>query len=206
MRTLASFTLAFSSLLVLSAVPAHATIVTFGTTGSFNGSASTLNNAITFGGGSNTVTVTYNGLVAGTSVDVNGFTFSNLGQFVVTTAGTGAAITAGTTFALTVTQTLPSGASGFLSATADGVLAQNSSTGSVTFSVTSLTLGGITYALVTNPEVLVPPSTNGGVTTIQAKITGVPEPTSIGLIGAGLIVLVGIGKRRLGVRAFLKSN
>jgi hypothetical protein len=170
---------------------ANATPVTYSTTGSFNGTGS----SITFGSGANTSTISFIGVSS--TVDANPFTFASLGDFQTSVTGTGAAIAPGTTFTLTITQTAPSGGSGAFSATITGTLSQNSSSGLVTFSASSVTINSVTYQLTNNPLPLVPPATNNGITSVQAQITAVPEPATMLLLGTGLAgVAARVRKRR----------
>jgi hypothetical protein len=61
--------------------------------------------------------------------------------------------------------------------------------------VNSTTIGTVTYAIANNFLVLVPPSSNNGITTIQGSISAVPVPGAAWFLGSAL-GLLGLRRRR----------
>jgi hypothetical protein len=167
---------AFLLALSLGASSANAAPVTFTTSGTFTcgGCSGSGTNSVTFlGGMGNAFMITFTGLG---STSLNAPTGTSFGNFQTFFSGTGV-INASGTFTLTVTQSVPSAGSNSFSATFTGSFsASNSGSGVVTFTVTSMSIGGVQYTISTcpGPLHLVPPASNNGITTVNGTIANPP--------------------------------
>jgi len=199
------FKFAVTAFVLAVAVPAFAVTIDYTTTGVFActppaAGCSASGDSITYGTGAHTATVTFGGVSGGVTLPDP---FGDLASFaevgtVTTTSNDGGAKTQSSTFSLTITQSSPVAGAGTLTGNVTGNISPNGSTGMLTFTSTSLNLGGIVYTVEPASYILAPAGAGGSdqIEMIIDASSYAPEPSFFALTGLGFAGLFLLAYRR----------